>query len=137
METEAFKTFLDRHGSDPSKWPASDETNRVNELLRESEYARRVLHETQDLHGLLETALQVREPIGLEARILQAVHSENENWWTGAVAQWILRPALVALPLLVGFIVGLAATDSSLVVENELTIAQFDDHSDLLAIADE
>ncbi len=137
MEIEAFESYLDRHGSDPEMWPANDESKQVIQLLSDSEPARQILQHTQHLHGMLETALHVRVPMGLEARILEAVGSSRENWWTSTIAQWILRPAFVALPLLVGFIIGLAATDSSLVVEHELATAQFDDHSDLLAISNE
>ncbi|MCY4143401.1 MAG: hypothetical protein OXG08_06935 [Gammaproteobacteria bacterium] len=137
MEIEAFESYLDRHGSDPDRWPANDEKKHVIQLLNGSERARHILQETQDLHSMLETALHVRDPIGLETRILAAVRSSKENWWTSTIAQWILKPAFVALPLLVGFVIGLAATDSSLVVEHELATAQFDDHSDLLAISNE
>lgn len=137
MNIEVLETYIDRHGSDPTKWPATDEREQVIGFLEQSEQARHLLQENQSLFELLETAMHVRDPVGLEARILDAVRSKQENWWTSTLVQWILRPALVALPLVLGFLIGLSATDSSVFVENELTSVRFDDHSDLLAIADD
>lgn len=137
MNHESFQSFVDQHGIDESQWPNTSEGQEARQLLEQSDLARRILSENKKLFRLLEFAMAVPHPVGLEQRILQSVASAHEKTWVHFLSSWILKPALVALPLVLGFTLGVTATDSSVLVENEITATQFDDHSDLLAISDE
>ncbi|MXW53440.1 MAG: hypothetical protein F4X44_04500 [Gammaproteobacteria bacterium] len=137
MNHESFQSFVDRHGTDESLWPDTTEGKEARQLLEQSDLAQKILGENKRLFQLLEFAMSVPHPVGLEQRILRRVTTPPERNWTHFLASWILKPALVALPLVLGFVLGLTSTDSSVFVENEITATQFDDHSDLLAISDE
>ena len=137
MNHKSFQSFIDRNGTDESQWPKTEEGIEAREFVEQSEAARQVLNENKRLFQLLEFAMSVPNPVGLEQRILQRVMASRERNWTHFLSSWVLKPALVALPLVLGFVLGLTSTDSSVFVENEITATQFDDHSDLLAISDE
>lgn len=137
MNHESFQSFIDRNGTVESQWPDTEEGMEARRYVEQSELARQVLNDNKRLFQLLEFAMSVPNPVGLEQRILQSVTASRERTWAHFLSSWVLKPALVALPLVLGFVLGLTATDSSVFVENEITATQFDDHSDLLAISDE
>ncbi|MCY3885192.1 MAG: hypothetical protein OXG24_09810 [Gammaproteobacteria bacterium] len=137
MNQKSFQSFIDQHGVDTSNWPDSPEGKKAQRLLAEAEWARQVLDQNRKMFRLLNVAMSVRYPADLEARILRGISESSERTWLHFLTQWLLKPALVALPLVMGFALGMTATDSSIFVENEITATQFDDHSDLLAISDE
>lgn len=137
MNKESFQSFIDRHGDDASRWPDSPEGEEAQRLLSETDWASHTLNENKKVFRLLNAAMSVRHPAGLEARILRAITESSERTWRHFLTQWLLKPALVALPLVMGFALGMTATDSSVLVENQITATQFEDHSDLLAISNE
>lgn len=137
MNQESFQSFIDRCGSNELQWPNSPEGDEARNLLEQSSWARSILNEHQEVHRLLNVAMSVDQPMGLESGILDRVATVRERTWTHHLTQWLLKPALVALPLAIGYVFGLTATDSSIFLENEITATQFDDHSDLLAISHE
>lgn len=137
MNQKSFQSFIDRHGVDASQWPDSPDGEEAQRLLAETDWASQILNENKRVFRLLNMAMFVRHPAGLEKRILYSIAESAEGTWLKFLIQWLLKPALVALPLVMGFALGMTATDSSVFVENEITATQFDDHSDLLAISDE
>ena len=137
MDIEILETFLDRYGTDPSHWPNSDERKRMDKLLVESESARRVLEENRRLHRTLDVAMTAPTAYGIPARVLNAISLDSKSWWTSTLANWLWKPALVALPLTMGFLAGNFGTDPSMQVEDDLAFDQFVDHSDLVVMSDE
>ncbi len=137
MNIEILETFLDRYGTDPSHWPNSDERDRVDQLLAESATAQGVLEQNQRLHRTLDAAMTTPVAHGIPALVLDAISQDSKSWWTSTLANWLWKPALVALPLTTGFLAGNFGTDPSMQVEDDLAFDQFVDHSDLVVMSDE
>ena len=131
MNIEEFESFLDRHGPDPSLWPKTSESDSAKRLIEASAGAREVLATNQRLYDWFTTAFAVRTPIGLQARILDAVEASQKNWWSSAIVQWLWKPALAALPIVIGFMIGILANNSISLDRYELPIGQFEEHGDL------
>ena len=128
MDDDTFEHFLDRHGSDPERWPDYLAAG-ARDLLEHSARARATLLEARELESALDDLLEaVATPLGLRSRVLAHL-PEREAWleWL-TVKAW--RPVALALvPLAIGFGVGLnvaqgAAMQSA--VEDDVLLALFD-----------
>ena len=135
MNTEQLESLIDRHGPDTSEWPDNAETKLALDFLERNVQAREILEANRSLYQDLSDAMRVNAPLGIESRILARVAEVRRSWWSGAVAQWLLRPALVAIPFVIGFVVGISITDSSTIIESEIASSQFEDHTDLVAFS--
>jgi hypothetical protein len=113
MQLDAFRDFLDIHGSDPDAWPPH-ERRQAETLLRGSAEARRALEEAAGLDTLLTRTLsagtagaELRERIlaGIPAR--PAVHRAAPSRWLGAFTlPWRIGTAAVTAALLFGIYAG-------------------------------
>jgi hypothetical protein len=123
MNEQEFKNQLDRLGSDLARWP-SQSAAQARSLLEYSSAARDSLAAARALDRAFETLRQPALPAGLSSRILDRVSHPDPwerlgDWFTAAL--W--RPALAAaVPLVVGFMVGLqSAPDSDALLLAELS----------------
>lgn len=106
LSEQEFEHLLDRHGADPSAWPAAAQRPAAA-LLAASATARANLEDARLLDVALDAALApVPTPLGLRTRIVARTERTETRfgWWSTA---W--RPLGVACaPLVLGFGLGVA-----------------------------
>ena len=121
MNESTFNDLLDHHGADLSRWPP-DLMAAAEALLQRSEVAQRSHVAARSIERVAGELAAVNIPAGLQARILVRV-AEPDVW--NRLADWfqaaLWRPvAAAALPLLMGFLIGLQSpppTDTALLAE--------------------
>ncbi|MCB1685248.1 MAG: hypothetical protein R3E82_18065 [Pseudomonadales bacterium] len=121
MNESTFNDLLDQHGADLSQWPA-DEIAAAQGLLERSPVAQRSRAAAETLERVARELGAADTPTGLQSRIL-ARAGEPDVW--ERLADWfqaaLWRPLTAgALPLLMGFVIGMqspASTDTALLAE--------------------
>ena len=139
MDLAEFEKLLDRHGADLSQWPDSEAVEMATQLLKSSEDAGRLQTAEEHIARLLDRAMFVPSDELLHARILASTDSNKAETSTG-VTSWIwkvLQPVLAAMPLVIGFYVGFTLTNETDPVEDVVNLATFEDHSEMVAFANE
>lgn len=115
MRLDAFRDFLDIHGSDPDAWPPGERRD-ADALLRRSAEARRALEEAAGLDALLTRALSAQTAgAELRGRILAGIPAQPAvsraaaapRRWLGAFTlPWRIGTAAVTAALLFGIYAG-------------------------------
>ena len=111
MDLTKFNELLDRHGPLFDAWPA-DLQGEAQSLLEASPEAADALADAQTLNAMLSATSLPAAPVHLAGRIVARAADPEDTWqslidWLGArVWRGVLA---AALPLAVGFAVGMAA----------------------------
>mgnify|MGYP001823795292 CR=1 FL=1 len=118
MDEHRFDAALDRWGSNLQDWPA-DERQAAEALLAQSKVAESLLQTDRSIDATLSRLQQHVAPPGLEQRIharlttLESHGDRGQRIWSWVTASF-WRPALLAaVPLTVGFALGLGLSDVS------------------------
>ena len=133
FDIQQFEALLDRHGAEPTDWPAALR-ERALALVDSSTDAQRLFEDAQLLDRTLDAVLDdVPRPLGLKTRIL--ANAQPRDPWLDWFTIRIWRPAALAcLPLVVGFAVGTNFADDAVDLEDQVLIA-FADANTLEALA--
>ena len=139
MNIQELSTVLDRHGSNLSKWSDQQLSQRVQEFAQENEDAQQLLAHCQYVDRLSEKALFVPDSPNIKAKVLHRISTIRQipYDWIRYLSNWVFKPALVVLPLVIGFVVGSSDNQALLLVEEELNTERFEDPVNFLAIADD
>ena len=125
--TEALANLLDRHGSDPDRWPQAQRPLALALVQNDAE-AGRLLDEARALDAALDALPVPAMPPRLPERVLDALPRD----YAEIVLDWLVanfwRPVGFALaPLLVGFALGNAQQDGTGDLEDAVTLLAFDE----------
>ena len=139
MELSDFEDLIDRFGPSIETWSDQEAKRLATEYIEDSDVAKELVADEHDIQRLVAQAMFVPEPTGLQDRILeQIVRTDKSTRTAWAKFIWpILQPVLASLPLIIGFYVGFISKGESETMENVVTVASFEDHSDLLAFSNE
>ena len=135
MDMTEFQSNLDRFGSDLSSWPDSAR-EAAERFVQDSRQAADVLADAKFVDAMLISALPVPEPIGLRALIMSQIDTASDwlSWLLNA--KW--KPlALATVPLVLGFFIGMAPTDSLSDLEDDVAFQPLTDPVDLSELSDE
>ncbi|MDE0645915.1 MAG: hypothetical protein OXH84_06760 [Gammaproteobacteria bacterium] len=139
MNIQELGNLLDRHGSDLNQWPDRQLRQQVQSYIAESAEAHELFSQVQYIDRLVPKALFVPQPTNVEAKVLNqisTVRQPNYNWYRH-VSNWVLKPILAMIPLVIGFILGSDPNQDVLLVEEELTTERFEDPVNYLAMSDD
>jgi hypothetical protein len=76
MTLSDFQERVDRHGADLARWSPEDVAP-ARALLGQSEHARQLLREADELSALFKATTQVKAPAGLADRILTRISDDD------------------------------------------------------------
>jgi anti-sigma-K factor RskA len=122
MNIELLQTFLDRHGSDPARWPAHERTA-VERLIASDADARDLFEEARGLDAALirhGKAVQVDDAAlaRLSARLAGPLPRQRKPFWRlpAVLLDWQFAPAwprmaALACCAVLGFAIGLTGVD--------------------------
>ncbi len=122
MNIELLQTFLDRHGSDPARWPAHERTA-VERLIASDADARDLFEEARGLDAALirhGKAVQVDDAAlaRLSARLAGPLPRQKKPFWRlpAVLLDWQFAPAwprmaALACCAMLGFAIGIAGLD--------------------------
>lgn len=80
MNTQRLQILIDAYGADPTRWPLTERNAAT--VLSESGIESALLQQTRRLDAALDDALPAPTlPLGLRARILQALPQPRQPWW--------------------------------------------------------
>lgn len=139
MNIQELGNILDRHGSDLDQWSDQQLRQQVQTYIAESAEAQELFLQVQYLDQLIPKALFVPQPTNVAAKVLKqisTVRQPNYNWYRH-LSNWVLKPILATIPLVIGFILGTGPTQDVLLVEEELTTERFEDPVNYLAMSDD
>lgn len=139
MELSNFEGLIDRYGPNVEQWSDAEAKRMATEFLEKSDEARNLISAERDIQRLTERAMFVPQPTGLRERILEQVDRTRRSTrpaWTKYI--WpVLQPVLATLPLIIGFYVGFISKGDSENMDEVVTFATFEDHSELMAFSNE
>ena len=122
---EALADLLDRHGSDPERWPEAHRAPALA-LVQTHAEARSLLDEAQALDAALDALPTPAMPSRLPQRVLDALPRDFAEIVLDWFAANFWRPAGFALaPLLLGFALGNTQQESTGDLEDAVTLLAF------------
>ena len=122
---EALADLLDRHGSDPERWPKAQRAPALA-LVQTNAAAQRLFAEAQALDAALDALPAPAMPSRLPQRVLDALPRDFAEIVLDWFAANFWRPAGFALaPLLLGFALGNAQQESTGDLEDAVTLLAF------------
>ena len=139
MKFSQFEELVDRQGPNLESWNDDGDRDQALALLQTSAAAQAVLRNAQTVDRLTPKALFVPVPRGLERRIMNAIANARplRATWQRICTNWILKPALAAIPLALGFLIGFSQSNQSTIIEDEITTVHFEDYTDILFLAND
>lgn len=120
MNIDQFARSLDQYGAQIASWPESEAAKK---LLLKSVQAQELLHTATAIEQALQ-ASTVITPAGIQQRILAQLPDQPMSIWQELAAlvpmqrPWI-PIATAALPLILGFVFGIASPEAKLGNEND------------------
>lgn len=139
MNIQELGNLFDQHGSDLDQWSDQQLRQQVQTYITESAEAQELFSQVQYLDQLIPKALFVPQPTNVTAKVLNqisTVRQPNYNWYRH-FSNWVLKPILATIPLVIGFILGSGPNQDVLLVEEELTTERFEDPVNYLAMSDD
>ena len=125
--TGALADLLDRHGSNPERWPEALRAPALA-LVRTDTDAERLLDEARALDAALDALPAPAMPSHLPRQVLDALPRDFAEVALEWLAANFWRPVGFALaPLLVGFALGNAQQDGTGDLEDAVTLLAFDE----------
>ncbi len=125
--TAALADLLDRHGSNPERWPEALRAPALA-LVRTDTDAERLLDEARALDAALDALPAPAMPARLPRQVLDALPRDFAEVALEWLAANFWRPVGFALaPLLVGFALGNAQQDGTGDLEDAVTLFAFDE----------
>jgi hypothetical protein len=125
MTSKQFLSFLDRHGTDPSRWP-SDQRAAAEQLIADDAQARRVFAAEHRLDAMLTRYLQAQtSDASTRARVMtklaHPLPRQKQPFWRlpAVLLDWQFAPAWPRMAALgacavLGFFVGITGLDRPL-----------------------
>jgi len=122
MNTELLQTFLDRHGADPSRWPAHERAAAERLIARDAE-AREVFEEARRLDAALVRHGKAVVPDAaalarISARLAGPLPRQKKPFWRlpTVLLDWQFAPAWPRMAALagcavIGFAIGISGLD--------------------------
>jgi len=124
---EVLADLLDRHGSNPERWPQAQRAPALA-LVQTSADAERLLDEARALDVALDALPVPAMPSRLPGQVLDALPRDFAETALDWLAANFWRPVGFALaPLLVGFALGNAQQDGTGDLEDAVTLLAFDE----------
>lgn len=142
MNNEQLQIFLDSHGADPARWPATQRAA-VEDLIARDAEARAMLNDARQLDAwLARTTARAGDDETSAARVmarLSALPAQKRPFWRwpSVLLDWQFAPAWPRMAALaccaaVGFMVGLAGIDRT--IERYETLQTFTARADIASI---
>jgi hypothetical protein len=122
MNNEQFKSFLDRHGADPARWPP-DRRDVAERVMANDAQARRSFAAAQRLDALLAHHMQSQDSDAssrarVMTRLAQPLPRQKQPFWRlpSVLLDWEFAPAWPRMAALgacaaLGFFIGIAGID--------------------------
>ena len=125
--TAALADLLDRHGSNPERWPEAQRAPALA-LVQTNADAERLLDEARALDAALDALPAPAMPSHLPGQVLDALPRDFAEIALDWLAANFWRPVGFALaPLLVGFALGNAQQDGTGDLEDAVTLLAFEE----------
>lgn len=122
MTDEQFRSFLDRHGADPSRWPP-DERAAAERLIASDAQARRAFEAARTLDAMLTRHMQAQgsdasSRARVMTRLAQPLPRQKQPFWRlpAVLLDWQFAPAWPRMAALgacavLGFFIGISGLD--------------------------
>jgi len=124
MNDEQFRSFLDRHGADPARWP-SDQRAGAEQLIADDRQARRTFEAACRLDAMLTRHMQKNvseapSTARVMAKLADRLPRQRQPFWRlpAVLLDWQFAPAWPRMAALgacavLGFFIGISGLDRS------------------------